>query len=111
MLPKKYRLLAKEFPYTYRRGTKVRGRYGMLVFAESKNASPRFGFVVSKKIGNAVFRHRTTRLLRTIFIEAISEYKMEEIPLNYQYISFEFCDERELLKKDIFTLIEKSLNK
>lgn len=111
MLPKKYRLLAKEFPNTYKRGTKLRGKYGMLVYTESNNDSPRFGFVVSKKIGDAVHRHRATRILRTIFLEAIEVYKMENLHINYQYIAFEYCDERETLKKEIFTLIEKTLQK
>lgn len=111
MLPKQYRLLAKEFPNTYKRGTKLRGKYGMLVYAESNSVTPHFGFVVSKKIGDAVHRHRVTRILRTVFLEAIELYKMENLPINYQYIAFEYCDERETLKKDIFTLIEKSLQK
>ncbi|NMC08931.1 ribonuclease P protein component [Candidatus Microgenomates bacterium] len=111
MLPKRYRLLAKEFQFTYKKGTKFRGKYGMLVCAESKNTSPHIGFVVSKKIGNAVQRHHMTRLLRVVFIEAISKYSMENISLNYQYIAFEFCDELELLKKDIFSQIEQSLSR
>ncbi|MHC1716588.1 MAG: ribonuclease P protein component [Candidatus Dojkabacteria bacterium] len=109
MLPKKYRLLAKEFPYTYQKGTKLRGKYGMLVYVKSNNPTPRFGFVVSKKVGNAVQRHRFTRLLRSIFIEAIEHFNIENLSTNYQYISFEFCNEREILKEDLFNLMEKSI--
>ena len=110
MLPRKYRLSAKEFQRTYQSGSKFRGEHGMLVVdKKSSNPLPRFGFVVSKKIGNAVLRHRFTRLLRTIFLEAVLEFDLEKYPYRYEYVSFKFLDDREILKKEIFELIGRSI--
>ena len=109
MLPRKYRLPAKEFQKNYRDGFKVRGKYGMLIFSKSTVPSPRFGYVVSKKVGNAVLRHRFTRLLRDISIQAVKDYGMENMGINIQYISFEFCDDREMLKEEFFKQIEKAI--
>ena len=69
MLPKKHRLSAKEFPLLYKKGFKSKGEYVMLVCLENNTSSTLFGFVVSKKIGNSVKRHRMTRLLRAISME------------------------------------------
>ncbi|MDD4382159.1 MAG: ribonuclease P protein component [Candidatus Dojkabacteria bacterium] len=99
MLPKIYRLDAKDFPGIYKDGRKIRGKYGMLVVKESSNPTPQFGFVVSKKIGNAVQRHRLTRMLRVIFVEIVKELNIQN--KNIQYIAFEFCNESKLLKEDI----------
>lgn len=95
MLPKKYRLLAKEFRTLYSRGTKYRGKYGMLI-AFPSTLSPRFGFVVSKKIGNAVQRHRMTRLLRVVCLELSKEVNLKGF--DFEYIAFEFCNSKEELK-------------
>lgn len=109
MLPKKQRLLAKEFQYLYKRGLKVKGKYGMLLSAPNSSDRPRFGFVVSKKIGNSVKRHRMTRLLRNISMEAVREFKMENLGRSFQYIAFEFCNEYQILKDEYFQLLEKTL--
>lgn len=108
MLPKKFRLPAKDFNRVYSSGLKYRGKFGMLVVVKNDNKSPRVGFVVSKKIGNAVIRHRMTRLLRVIFLEIFEEFNNP--PFDIQYISFEFCNEKEILKKDIHILFEKLVN-
>lgn len=107
MLPKKYRLPAKEFQSLYKNGYKAKGEYGMLISAPNNVQHPQFGFVVSKKIGNAVYRHRMTRLLRGISIEVVKNFEMEDTGRSFQYIAFKFCNEYKILKDEIFRLVEK----
>lgn len=105
MLPKIYRLDAKEFPDVYKTGKKIRGKYGMLVIKDAKTPTPKFGFVVSKKIGNAVQRHRLTRMLRVIFVDIVKKLNIQN--KKFQYIAFEFCDESKILKEDIVKQMKK----
>lgn len=100
MLPKKYRLSAKEFRNVYGKGHKVRAKYGMLIYAPSDLPS-RFGFVINKKIGNAVQRHRMTRLLRVSFMELVKELHLDMYKYNFEYVAFEFCNSKEDLKEEL----------
>ncbi len=100
MLPTKYKLPAKEFRYVYTKGRKFRGKYGMLV-ANNSNLPSRFGFVLNKKIGNAVMRHRMTRLLRVCVIELTKEMNLDNVKYNFEYIAFEFCNSKEDLKMEL----------
>jgi ribonuclease P protein component len=105
MLPKIYRLDAKEFPNVYKNGKKIRGEYGMLVIKDSDTPTPEFGFVVNKKIGDAVQRHRLTRMLRVIFVDIVKELNIQN--KKFQYIAFKFCNESKTLKKDILKQMGK----
>jgi len=107
MLPKKHRLPAKEFQNLYKSGFKVKGKYGMLISKLNSKDIPLFGFVVSKKIGNAVQRHRMTRLLRVISMEAVKEFELKG--RSFQYIAFEFCDSYKDLKEEFFNQVKKVL--
>jgi len=107
MLPKKYRLPAKEFQFLYKNGFKVRGKYGMLVSKLNTKNSPQFGFVVSKKVGNAVARHKMTRLLRVASMEAVKEFELNEQGVSFEYIAFIFCDEYSKLKDEFFYQVKK----
>ncbi|PKN02463.1 ribonuclease P protein component [Candidatus Dojkabacteria bacterium HGW-Dojkabacteria-1] len=98
MLPKKYRLEPKNLQKIYKEGKKFRGEYGMLVVKELNINNPQFAFVVSKKIGNAVQRHKMTRLLRQITTEFLT--KVEDSKLASQYIAFKYSDNYEELKKE-----------
>lgn len=109
MLPKKYRLPAKNFQNTYKFGKKFRGKYGVLIVAENRNSTPLFGFVVSKKIGNAVIRHRFTRILRNISQEAIKDFNIENKGLSFQYIAFEFCNDYNEVKKEFYIQMENAI--
>ena len=110
MLPKEHRLPAKNFGSLYKKGKKQRGKYGMIVHVENSKKIPRFGFVVSKKIGNSVIRHRMTRLLRVVFMEIVKEKELSNLSKDFQYIAFSFCGEKELLKKEISLQMESILN-
>ncbi|MGI6423326.1 MAG: ribonuclease P protein component [Candidatus Dojkabacteria bacterium] len=100
MLPYLHRLNSKEISKVYNEGKKYRGEFGMLVVLQSKENIAQFAFVVNKKIGNAVLRHRMTRLLREITMEVIKEHDFENKPFKCQYIAFKYCDNYEKLKEE-----------
>ena len=104
MLSKEYRLELKNLSKVYKEGKKFRGEYGMLVVKRLDIQNPQFAFVVSKKIGNAVQRHKMTRLLREITREFLQ--KTEEKNLACQYIAFKYCDNYEQLSKEYFKQLE-----
>ena len=110
MLPKKFRLPVENFDKVYHNGKKVRGNYGMLVYSPNDTSNPRIGFVVSKKIGNAVLRHRMTRILRVAFMEIINEKNLSELSNDFQYIAFKYCEKKNDIKKDMENQFEKILN-
>lgn len=100
MLPKKYRLEASYLQSIYKEGKKFRGKYGMLVVKTVPSIdNPKFAFVVSKKIGNSVQRHRMTRLLRNITHECILQLNLQQ-NIGCQYIAFKYTDDYADLKED-----------
>jgi len=106
MLPKKYRLPAKAFRNVYSKGIKFRGQYGMLVAIPSQ--SLRIGFVINKKIGNAIQRHRMTRLLRASFLELVKELNIENKSFDLEYVAFEFCSIKDTLKTELGKQIKQA---
>jgi ribonuclease P protein component len=110
MLPKKFRLPVENFDKIYHKGEKARGNYGMLISVSNDIDNPRIGFVVSKKIGNAVLRHRMTRILRVSFIEIINEMNLSTLQKDFQYIAFKYCDKKNLLKKEMENQFRKMLD-
>ncbi len=105
MLPKENRLTKNQFQRLGKQGKKFRGHYGMLVVERQEGTAPQFGFIVSKKIGNAVHRHRMTRLLREIskdYIKSISN-------IGVIYIAYKYCENYEELKKDFSESIENAI--
>lgn len=112
MLPEKYRLPKERFQYVYKNGKKIRGQYGMLVSVkEDSLQNPKIGIVVSRKIGNAVKRHRMTRVLRTVFLQLIKSLQLETTGIFLEYIAFEFCDEWESLEKEISSQLLQTVRK
>ena len=59
----------REFQKVYRAGKTRANRYLVMVVAKGEGPS-RYGFSVSKKVGNSVMRHHVTRYLR----EAVRKY-------------------------------------
>lgn len=80
MLQKPHRIRKqKEFDRIYSRSKRVRTEhYTILIhFTDKKKKNqklPRFGFVVSKKVGNAIVRNRTKRKMREIVRKKLSEF-------------------------------------
>lgn len=95
MLPKENRLTKKKFQ-SINQGNKYRGEYGMFIFQSQNEPTPTFGFIVSKKIGNAVQRHRMTRLLREIVKKYLKDFKY----ISGIYIAYKYCNDYEKLEKD-----------
>ncbi len=111
MLQKKYRLSAKYFRTLYQQGKKYRGQLGMLIAQYSeKTSNPQFGFVVSKKVGNAVERHRVTRLLREITRDVLKEYNLEDRKYLCQYIAFKYTDSYKELYEEYSKQILRAFN-
>ena len=53
-----------EFLNVYRHGKSYANKYLVMYVLSNKLDENRFGITVSKKVGNSVVRHRTTRLIR-----------------------------------------------
>lgn len=111
MLPKKYRLPPDQFPVVYKNGKKARGEYGMLIaLSKESGPTPQFGFVVSKKVGGAVQRHRLTRILRVCVMECVKEISLDNCGFHFQYIAFKFCNEKAPLKTEILNQLREITN-
>ncbi|WP_149360248.1 ribonuclease P protein component [Lolliginicoccus suaedae] len=74
MLPQRYRLRnSHDFSVVVRRGTKVKQR-DLVLYVHPRESEttmvhgPRVGLIVSKSVGNAVGRHRVSRMLRHAFL-------------------------------------------
>lgn len=67
MLAKRQRISAgQDFHNIYKAGQRIPGRYVLVFFHPGQQDHNRVGFVVSKKVGNAVIRNRVKRRLRAI---------------------------------------------
>lgn len=53
-----------EFQRIYKSGKSKANKYLVMIVIERESGPNRYGFSVSKKVGNSVVRHRVTRLLR-----------------------------------------------
>ena len=105
MLKKKFRLSSKQFPKVYTQGVKSKGAYGMLISLPSENEIPQFGFIVSKKVGNAVIRHKVVRRLRELSKEMMEHYEIKNKV--FQYVAFEYTEDFQALKSEFEKQIKK----
>lgn len=65
MLPLKYRLTKdKDFRNVRENGKHTYTQFFVLTWTPNNLDHPRFGMIASKKVGNAVQRHRAARILR-----------------------------------------------
>ncbi len=107
MLKKKWRLRDnKDFRRIYRAGKAVPGKYLVVFKKENGIGRTRFGFSVSKKVGNAVVRNRRKRLLREI-----SRKNQASIRQGYDIIVIARAVGKDLsfveLEKDYLKLLKK----
>ena len=112
MLDKKNRLTSpREFKSIYRNGVKIRGTFGMLMFTSDRSfdTSPLFGFVVGKKVGNAVTRHRLSRQLRHIVREYLSFHPTELSGMKFSYVAHSFPENFQSLRNELFSQMDQSI--
>ena len=93
---------SRDFTTIYNKSRKVYTRYAIVFVSENKNNMQRFGFVASKKTGNAVQRNRIKR----IFKEFVKAHK-DKFKKNTDYI---FVG-KSILKENIKTLKYKDIEK
>ena len=55
---------SKDFSLIYNKSQKMHTKYAIIFIKENMNNEQRFGFVASKKTGNAVQRNRIRRIFR-----------------------------------------------
>jgi ribonuclease P protein component len=64
---------ASDYKTTIRRGRRHAEQFTVVSVLPGADSPTRFGFIVSKKVGNAPTRNRVRRRLKAIAFEAISE--------------------------------------
>jgi len=107
MLPRNYRLNSKQFNRIYKEGKKYRSEYGMLI--AKKDIDTKFGFVINKKVGNAVLRHKILRQLHSITMDLIKKELFKDRNINFQYVVFGKTDSYSTLDEQYTRLIKKVL--
>ena len=80
MLPKANRVArADDFRMAVRRGRRVATPHALVYMVAKSSSDPtRFGFIVSKAVGNSVTRNLVTRRLRAIGREALNTHALGE---------------------------------
>lgn len=65
MLSKKFRMKNNsQFDYIFKKGKTLKNSKLLVFYSSCKSKNPKFGIVVSKKIGNSVTRNKVKRYLR-----------------------------------------------
>ena len=70
----------KEFSKVYQKGQKKHTKYVIIIFLNNNLNEKRFGFVASKKTGNAVKRNRIKRLFREVVRLNYNKFKENYFP-------------------------------
>lgn len=97
-----------EFSLMYNKGAKIYTKYAIIFILKSQKQ--RFGFVTSKKIGNAVKRNRIRRIFRSIIRIDIEKFKKD---YSYVFVAKKNCQDDfkllnyAVLKEDILQGIKK----
>lgn len=107
MLNKKNRLTKrKEFGYIYKNGKKAYSNDLTLIYIETKLANPRFGFVVTKKIGKAVVRNKIKRQLSEIVRLNLHLFNKK---FNYIFVAKPSITEKSFndIKDSVFKLLSR----
>ena len=71
----------KDFQNLYDRGDAIRGRMMVLIFMPNGRGSTRCGFVASSRVGGAVARNRSKRVLREAYRQLRAEVDLSGIDL------------------------------
>jgi ribonuclease P protein component len=69
------------FLRAYRKGRYVTGGFITLHFVKNGLSERRLGLTVSKKLGNAVFRNRTKRIIRAAVFDVVND-----LPQGFDYV-------------------------
>lgn len=96
----------KEFQNIYKHGEKQFGYYSLVYKLRNNSNYNKFGFVVSKKVGNAVCRNRIKRLFKEYCRQNLST-----MDSGYDYIIISNKRTGQLWKELTFQNIEKDLKK
>lgn len=108
MFPKENKLSESEFKYIYEKGFRAKGRFGVLIALKPLDSTIfKVGFVVNKKIGDAVARHLMTRRLRSLFRKEIEK---APLPYLFQYIAYKAPNSYPELEEDFQTQYSQILN-
>ena len=97
---------SKDFSLIYNKSKKMHTKYAIIFIKENVNNEQRFGFVASKKTGNAVQRNRIKRL----FKEFVKIHK-DKFKKNTDYIFVGKSVLKEKIKSLKYKDIEKDINK
>ena len=93
---------SRDFTTIYNKSRKVYTRYAIVFVSENKNNMQRFGFVASKKTGNAVQRNRIKRLFREFVKENGQNLKKNS---DYVFVG------KSILKENIKNIKYKDIEK
>ena len=97
---------SKDFSSIYNKSQKMHTKYAIIFIKENVKNEQRFGFVASKKTGNAVQRNRIKRL----FKEFVKIHK-DKFKKNTDYIFVGKSVLKEKIKSLKYKDIEKDINK
>lgn len=98
----------KQFQKIYNKNFKIYTKYTIIFHLTNNNSKSKFGFVASKKTGNAVKRNRIKRLLREIIRKNIDKFNPQKDYIivgksTLKEIDIKYID----LEKDLLTNIKK----
>ena len=92
----------KDFTSIYNNSRKIYTRYTIIFIGKNKNKEQRFGFVASKKTGNAVKRNRIKRLFKEFVRNNIEKFDSDK---DYIFVG------KAILKDNIANLTYKDFEK
>ena len=93
---------SKDFSLIYNKSQKMHTKYAIIFIKENMNNEQRFGFVASKKTGNAVQRNRIKRLFREFVKENGQNLKKNS---DYVFVG------KSILKENIKNIKYKDIEK
>lgn len=96
---------SREFNYIYNSSKKVYTKYAIIFMSESRKGQ-RFGFVASKKTGNAVQRNRIKRLFREF-----ARQNSQKMNKDYDYVFVGKAILKDNIRKMSYKDIERDMMK